>query len=224
MAFRGRGRGRGYGGAGGYGFAKQEPFELFPDIELPNIKSVHKEETLVRESVKLQNFWKASAYYLDETVSKNSRSTEIERYSDMTKPKTTITRDSISQILELKRFPQELIGGSKGQRPSQKKVRWNPESELQKLDYLEKLEQRAQGQENKDEKEKKEGENEDEDENDGEEDIEEEPSDDDYFQVPKKHMLYVPDLYWFVFLVMCDVIIALKTHSGFIHDAMALSS
>ncbi|KAG6621171.1 hypothetical protein I3842_Q030100 [Carya illinoinensis] len=72
--------------------------------------------------------------------------------------------------------------GSKGQRPSQKKVRWNPESELQKLDYLEKLEQRAQGQENKDEKEKKEGENEDEDENDGEEDIEEEPSDDDYFQ------------------------------------------
>ncbi|KAG6657223.1 hypothetical protein CIPAW_04G075200 [Carya illinoinensis] len=92
----------------------------------------------------------------------DSRSTEIETYSDMTKPKTTITRDSLSQILELKRFPQELIG------------------ELQKLDYLEKLEQRAQGQENKDEKDKKEGENEDE--NDGEEDIEEEPSDDDYFQ------------------------------------------
>ncbi|KAG6657224.1 DNA-directed RNA polymerase III subunit RPC7-like isoform X2 [Carya illinoinensis] len=110
----------------------------------------------------------------------DSRSTEIETYSDMTKPKTTITRDSLSQILELKRFPQELIGGSKGQQPSQKKVRWNPESELQKLDYLEKLEQRAQGQENKDEKDKKEGENEDE--NDGEEDIEEEPSDDDYFQ------------------------------------------
>ncbi|XP_035550256.1 uncharacterized protein LOC108985504 isoform X3 [Juglans regia] len=142
----------------------------------------------------------------------------------MTKPKTTITRDSLSQILELKRFPQELIGGSKGQRPSQKKVRWNPESELQKLDYLEKLEQRAQGQENKDEKEKKEGENEDEDENEGEEDIEEEPSDDDYFQVPKKHMLYVPDLYWFAFLVMRGVIIAFKTHIGFIHDVMALSS
>ncbi|KAG2711397.1 hypothetical protein I3760_04G074700 [Carya illinoinensis] len=70
----------------------------------------------------------------------------------------------------------------KGQRPSQKKVRWNPESELQKLDYLEKLEERAQGQENKDVKERKEGENEDEDENDGEEDIEEEPSDDEYFQ------------------------------------------
>ncbi|XP_042977690.1 DNA-directed RNA polymerase III subunit RPC7-like isoform X3 [Carya illinoinensis] len=139
----------------------------------------------------------------------------------MTKPKTTITRDSLSQILELKRFPQELIGGSKGQQPSQKKVRWNPESELQKLDYLEKLEQRAQGQENKDEKDKKEGENEDE--NDGEEDIEEEPSDDDYFQVSKNHMLYVLDLYWFVFLVMCDVIIALKTHIGCTHDAMASS-
>ncbi|KAB1210451.1 hypothetical protein CJ030_MR6G010747 [Morella rubra] len=227
MAFRGRGRGRGYGGGGGYGFAKQEPFELFPDIELPDIKSVPKEETLVRESAKLRNFWKASAYYLEETVSKrgmdigqqsvdflaitldmvaaesqkwlldsfgvyfmssifsmnlNSQSTDIERYSDRSKPKTTITRDSLSQILELKKFPRELIGGSRGQQPSRKKVRWNPESELQKLDYLEKLEQRAQGLEGKDEKEKKEGENEDEDENDGEEDIEEEPSDDDYYQ------------------------------------------
>lgn len=80
-----------------------------------------------------------------------------------------------------------------------------------------------QGQENKDEKEKKEGENEDEDENDGEEDIEEEPSDDDYFQVLKKHMLYAPDLYWFALLVMHDVIIiALKTHIGFILDGIII--
>ena len=41
------------------------------DIELPDIKSVPKEETLVRESAKLRNFWKASTYYLEDTVSKS---------------------------------------------------------------------------------------------------------------------------------------------------------
>ncbi|XP_030973779.1 uncharacterized protein LOC126688495 [Quercus robur] len=201
MAFRGRGRGRGYGGGGGgFKYAKQEPFELFPDIELPCIGSVIKEEsdkkkgetdqkgkgltreeTLVSTGMRLQIFWKSSAYFLEETVPKKSQSTDIERYSDRTKPRTTVTRDSLSQILVVKRFPQELIGGWKGQQPSRKKVRWNPESDLQKLDFLEKLEQRFQGQEDKGEKEKKEGEDEDEDEEEGE-DAEEEPSDDDYYQ------------------------------------------
>ncbi|KAK9991619.1 hypothetical protein SO802_026604 [Lithocarpus litseifolius] len=196
MAFRGRGRGgRGYGGGGGgFKYAKQEPFELFPDIELPCIgssvtkggtdqkgKSMTREETLVSTGMRLQIFWKSSAYFLEETVPKKSQSKDIERYSDRTKPRTTVTRDSLSQILVVKRFPQELIGGWKGQQPSRKKVRWNPESDLQKLDFLEKLEQRFQGQEDKGEKEKKEGEDEDEDEEEGE-DAEEEPSDDDYYQ------------------------------------------
>uniref|UniRef100_A0A2N9GJB2 DNA-directed RNA polymerase III subunit n=1 Tax=Fagus sylvatica TaxID=28930 RepID=A0A2N9GJB2_FAGSY len=105
----------------------------------------------------------------------------------------------------------------KGQQPSRKKVRWNPESDqplqspswssqlvedccperrqplsvnmapmgfpqgLEKLDYLEKLEERIQGQEDKGEKEKKEGENEDEDEEEGE-DVEGESSEDDYYK------------------------------------------
>ncbi|KAK7842155.1 hypothetical protein CFP56_014251 [Quercus suber] len=201
MAFRGRGRGRGYGGGGGgFKYAKQEPFELFPDIELPCIgsvikeesdkkkgetdqkgKSLTREETLVSTGMRLQIFWKSSAYFLEETVPKKSQSMDIERYSDRTKPRTKVTRDSLSQILVVKRFPQELIGGWKGQQPSRKKVRWNPESDLQKLDFLEKLEQRFQGQEDKGEKEKKEGEDEDEDEEEGE-DAEEEPSDDDYYQ------------------------------------------
>ncbi|GMY32632.1 DNA-directed RNA polymerase III subunit RPC7-like isoform X1, partial [Fagus crenata] len=180
MAFRGRGRG-GFGGGGGFGYAKQEPFVLFPDIELPNIKSVTIEKSLVLADNKLQNFWKDSAYYLEETVPKKSQSTDIERYSARKKSKTPVTRDSLSQILEVKRFPRELIGGWKGQQPSRKKVRWNPESGLEKLDYLEKLEERIQGQEDKGEKEKKEGENEDEDEEEGE-DVEGESSEDDYYK------------------------------------------
>uniref|UniRef100_A0A2N9GIK2 DNA-directed RNA polymerase III subunit n=1 Tax=Fagus sylvatica TaxID=28930 RepID=A0A2N9GIK2_FAGSY len=250
MAFRGRGRG-GFGGGGGFGYAKQEPFVLFPDIELPNIKSVTIEKSLVLADNKLQNFWKDSAYYLEETVPKKSQSTDIERYSARKKWKTPVTRDSLSQILEVKRFPRELIGGWKGQQPSRKKVRWNPESDqplqspswssqlvedccperrqplsvnmapmgfprvavfylltapwraslfpwlcslvalidfapskilgLEKLDYLEKLEERIQGQEDKGEKEKKEGENEDEDEEEGE-DVEGESSEDDYYK------------------------------------------
>nr|XP_023925239.1 uncharacterized protein LOC112036640 [Quercus suber] len=150
MAFRGRGRGRGYGGGGGgFKYAKQEPFELFPDIELPCIgsvikeesdkkkgetdqkgKSLTREETLVSTGMRLQIFWKSSAYFLEETVPKKSQSMDIERYSDRTKPRTKVTRDSLSQILVVKRFPQELIGGWKGQQPSRKKVRWNPESGL----------------------------------------------------------------------------------------------
>lgn len=40
---------------------------------------------------------------------------DIERYSDRTKPRTTVTRDSLSQILVVKRFPQELIGGAQSE-------------------------------------------------------------------------------------------------------------
>ncbi|GMN71626.1 hypothetical protein TIFTF001_054130, partial [Ficus carica] len=152
MAYRGRGRGRGYrGGGGGHGYAKQEPFICFPsrscgfqDAELPAIKGVIVEENLVRRSLKLHNFWKASPYYLEETKSKKGQSTEIEKFSDRNKVSTTIRRDSLSQILEHRSFPVELTEGSKGWRrqPSQKRVRWNPDSELHKLDLFEKLEQR----------------------------------------------------------------------------------
>lgn len=41
------------------------------DIELPNIKSVTIEKSLVLADNKLQNFWKDSAYYLEETVPKS---------------------------------------------------------------------------------------------------------------------------------------------------------
>ncbi|GLT71445.1 hypothetical protein SLA2020_434610 [Shorea laevis] len=162
MAFRGRGRGRGgrgFGGGFSYGYAKQEAFELFPDIELPKIPTVTKEqEALVREQRKLENFWKTSPYYLEESVSKQSifsgslhrkrQSDDIERYSDRTKPNNKIVRDSLSQFLVPSRFPKELVEDSKGRQPSRKRVRWNLDSELQKLDHLEKLEQMAEGEEN----------------------------------------------------------------------------
>ncbi|KAM1530370.1 hypothetical protein TB2_019125 [Malus domestica] len=191
MAYRGRGRGRGgFSGGGGFGFAKQEPFVLFPDIDMPIPKGISdvqqktdaviEEENLINQTRKFQKIWKDSPYYLEQSTSNERQNEDVERYSDRTKPKTTIRRGSLFSILELKGFPQELTGGSRVQQPGRKRVRWNPNSELEKLDLFEKLEQR-QGQ--NDTKEKKEGEGEDEDENEEEEEQEEEDfSDDDYYK------------------------------------------
>ncbi|RXH75891.1 hypothetical protein DVH24_042678 [Malus domestica] len=191
MAYRGRGRGRGgFSGGGGFGFAKQEPFVLFPDIDMPIPKGISdvqqktdaviEEENLINQTRKFQKIWKDSPYYLEQNTSNERQNEDVERYSDRTKPKTTIRRGSLFSILELKGFPQELTGGSRVQQPGRKRVRWNPNSELEKLDLFEKLEQR-QGQ--NDTKEKKEGEGEDEDENEEEEEQEEEDfSDDDYYK------------------------------------------
>ncbi|XP_028125734.1 uncharacterized protein LOC114322591 isoform X2 [Camellia sinensis] len=78
MAFRGRGRGGyGRGGGGSFGYAKQEPFLLFPEIEnLPDAKSVTEEMALVLRSSRLQKFWNSSVYYLkDEGQKDGSAST-----------------------------------------------------------------------------------------------------------------------------------------------------
>ncbi|KAJ0075101.1 hypothetical protein Patl1_33954 [Pistacia atlantica] len=206
MAYRGRGRGRGFGG-GGFSYAKQEVFELFPDIELPNSKNVPVDKNLIIWNSRLLNYWKSSPYYLEENVEKKeaasevvtemifwaqfeercsrhwifyfcyecaqsyiySQSMDIERFSDLNKPRTSTGRDSIDQILQLtaNNFPQELIKGSRGQRSS-KRVRWKTDAGLQRLDLFEKLEQKNKGEEEKDEKEKKEGEDKDEDEDDEE--------------------------------------------------------
>ncbi|XP_015886237.2 uncharacterized protein LOC107421502 isoform X2 [Ziziphus jujuba] len=181
MAYRGRGRGRGrgYGGGGSFGYAKQEPFELFPDIDLPDIKKVNEEENLVRRIVKFENYWKVSPYYLEENTSKKTQSIGIERFSDKTKPKATITRDSLLQILELQKFPLELTSGSKGlQRQSiRKKVRWNPDIGLQNM-----FEKYERGEGAKKEGDNEEEEEEEEEEVEEEEEEEEDLSDDDYNQ------------------------------------------
>ncbi|CAL0300427.1 unnamed protein product [Lupinus luteus] len=187
MAGRGRGRGRGGRGfGGGFTYARQVEFVPFPeDVDLPKVKideigpSMKK---LLRWGDKFQNYWKASPYFLEETTLKGddeSQSMHIARYSD--KKKTKFTRDSLSQILVFNGFAKELVQGKSGPMRSQKKVRWNPESGLKRLEFFEQQEKKGQGRVDKGEEEKK---DEDEDEigEDGEASDEDEIGDDDYIK------------------------------------------
>ncbi|KAF5190253.1 Dna-directed rna polymerase iii subunit [Thalictrum thalictroides] len=187
MAFRGCGRGRGRGSGGGYSaYVKPEPYVLFPgNVQLPDVNEVVEEKALVLWNMRLQNFWRSSPYYLEEadttTESSKSKDTDIERYSDRGKP-SQAKRDPLSYHLKLTapNFPQELIHGSRHVHHDQRKVRWNPEPGLQRLDKLERLEEKH-GDKAESEKEKKEGDDEDEEE--GEDiDSEEDEMSDDYNQ------------------------------------------
>uniref|UniRef100_A0A5B7CBK0 Putative DNA-directed RNA polymerase III subunit rpc31 isoform X2 n=1 Tax=Davidia involucrata TaxID=16924 RepID=A0A5B7CBK0_DAVIN len=182
MAFRGRGRGRGYGG--GFRIAKQEPLILFPDIEnFPDVKSVTEETALVIWNSRLQKFWNSSPYYYEGDSQGIKESTEIKRFSGKdnkrTKPKGKLL-DFIFMTDEY--VPAELAQGSKQRLQGKKNRRWDPGSDLQKLDLFEKLEQKYQGQDEKDGKEKKEDENEEEDDEIMEEEDEEFSDDGDYNQ------------------------------------------
>ncbi|KAH7518592.1 hypothetical protein FEM48_Zijuj09G0187700 [Ziziphus jujuba var. spinosa] len=163
-------------------------FVHLQDIDLPDIKKVNEEENLVRRIVKFENYWKVSPYYLEENTSKKTQSIGIERFSDKTKPKATITRDSLLQILELQKFPLELTSGSKGlQRQSiRKKVRWNPDIGLQNM-----FEKYERGEGAKKEGDNEEEEEEEEEEVEEEEEEEEDLSDDDYNQVQISFLWYL---------------------------------
>eukprot|EP00268_Persea_americana_P033362 TRINITY_DN3302_c1_g1_i2.p1 TRINITY_DN3302_c1_g1~~TRINITY_DN3302_c1_g1_i2.p1 ORF type:complete len:219 (-),score=70.89 TRINITY_DN3302_c1_g1_i2:602-1258(-) len=194
MAWRGRGRGRGggrggFGGFGGFGFrrAKQEPFVLFPeDVVLPEHWYVKPDDPLITKKLALQRFYGASVYHIkgkDIKSMLDNQVAEIERYSDRNKSDGQINRDSLSDFVKLSSsyLPPELFEGTKMERQPKKKVRWDPDSDLQKLDKYEKLEGKGQGQEKKEEKEKEEVE----DEHEGvvsEEEEEEESDDGDYNQ------------------------------------------
>lgn len=181
MSFRGRGRGGRYGG-GGYRHVIKSPFELFPKIEeLPDVKNVKEELALVVWSTKLQKSWNLSPYYYEGVgkVAKGNASIDIEKYSDKDSEKTK-HKAPLSHFIRMtdEYVPAEL---AEKQQRGRKRVRWNPESDIQRLDLFEKLEQKSQGQDGKGEKEKKEGEGEEDDERIEEE--EEEFSDDgDYNQ------------------------------------------
>nr|KYP49301.1 hypothetical protein KK1_028938 [Cajanus cajan] len=132
MAGRGRGRGgwgRGRGGGGGFTFAAQVPFDPFPeDVTLPEVKIGDIDAStkkLLIWSYKLQNYWKASPYHLEERTSKKRQRMHIARFSD--KKGNDFTRDSLSQVLMFKEFPQELVQGASKQTSRRKKFRWNPE-------------------------------------------------------------------------------------------------
>ncbi|KAL8228781.1 hypothetical protein R6Q57_013681 [Mikania cordata] len=165
MAFRGR-------GARPSNFAKEEKYEVFPEIkEYPDVNLKEKEEfrKLISWGNDLQKFWISSPYHLgpsgqdSEIVVAGNRKPPLSDYMKM-------TDDYV---------PAELV--AKNVRHSNKKVRWDPQSDLQRLDLFEKLDQGPQGQDD-DEKEKKEDEDEDEDNENIEE--EEEDSGDDYDQNP----------------------------------------
>lgn len=47
------------------------PSECFQGVVLPDIKSVTPEDNLIPRMRKLQSFWKASPYYLEEASSKS---------------------------------------------------------------------------------------------------------------------------------------------------------
>ncbi|XP_057512586.1 uncharacterized protein LOC130794655 [Actinidia eriantha] len=176
MAFRGRGRGRGYGrgGFGGFSRGKQEPFELFPNIEnvLPDAKDVKEEIALVIWSSRLQKFWNSSPYYLKVEEPKEDESIEIGKSSDRGKQGNE-QKDQLSDFIKctVEYVPAELVQGSK--RGPRHKVKWNQDPDLLKFDNLEKREQRSEDQDAKGVKEKKE----DEDEEDDEEKIDEEDED-----------------------------------------------
>ncbi|XP_006349305.1 DNA-directed RNA polymerase III subunit RPC7-like [Solanum tuberosum] len=177
MAYRGRGRGR------GQGLAKQVSFELLPEVEnLVNASCVTERITLAIWQANLQKYWNSSPYYLAEEsdVLKKTKGMDIERFSDRSlerdKSKPPLTH---SIRMDSAHVPAELAKGGTEDRHAAKRVRWNPESDMQKLDLLEKLDQKSKG----DDEKKKDGEDEDEEQEEKTADEEEEFSDDgDYNQ------------------------------------------
>lgn len=163
MAFRG-GRGRGRGGFGYGRFAKEEKFEVFPEInELPEVNLEEKDKefkTLVEWSHNLTRYWNSSPYCLEDP-SKDGKKNE-----------STIKRPPLSDymIMSSDCLPAELVG--KNVRPiKRKKTQWDLQSDLLKLDIFEKLDQAGQGQDDENK--------EDEDEDEDLENIEEEEDDED---------------------------------------------
>ncbi|KAI3701185.1 hypothetical protein L2E82_45833 [Cichorium intybus] len=147
MAFRGRGRGR---GGFGYGrFAKQEKYEVFPEIDiLPHVNLKQKDEKLtqkdkelkqkykelnsvVRCSAKLTKFWRSSPYFLEDPS------------VDGKKDESRIKRPSLSDYMMMTSdyLPSELAVGKNVRPIKKKKIQWDLQSDLQKLDIFEKLDQ-----------------------------------------------------------------------------------
>ena len=145
--------------------------------DLPNAEAFTSEErVLITGKIKLEYFWKASCYHLEEGFLK-SKSQD----SDNPKRRAQVKREALSSYLKLtsSNFPAELIHGSKRLETDHKKLRWDQGSDDRKLEIFEKLEERSKGHNEKDAPERK-GESDDEGVMEGE--AEEESSDDDYSQ------------------------------------------
>ncbi|EOA23118.1 hypothetical protein CARUB_v10003918mg [Capsella rubella] len=132
MSWRGgRGRGRGGYGGGGADYGKVEPFVIFPEITLPDPKSITLESELLKSNNKFNYFWVNSPYHLGDGVStKENESFDIERYSDSLKPKISSNKKgSFYDFLVLRpdNFPKELLGDTRRERPV-KRVKWSQEA------------------------------------------------------------------------------------------------
>ncbi|KAL2250947.1 UNVERIFIED_CONTAM: hypothetical protein Sindi_2217000 [Sesamum indicum] len=201
MAFRGRGRGRGGFGGGGFRPAKQEPLELFPEIEgLGTAEYSTAQIELIKWSSGFHKYWNSSPYYYEDRTERPEKvdKPDIERYSDRNLHAGKVKPPLWHFIkLDADHVPAELARGlcsyvvyesftvsdvsdcsfgfyevhsyflvlmnQIGEKKQKlvKRVRWNPESDLQKLDLFEKLEQKHQGQEGTEKKENEEEEEED---------------------------------------------------------------
>ncbi|KAJ0473182.1 calsequestrin-1-like [Helianthus annuus] len=148
--------------------AKEETYEIYPEIkEFPDVNLKQKEDfsKLISWGDALRRFWVSSPYYLEAAGQDSERNIRKPPLSDFMK----VTDGYV---------PAELV--TRNARRSNKKVRWDPQSDLQRLDLFERLDQGPQGQDDV-KKEKKEDED-----DDDEEDIEniedEEEDSDDYNQ------------------------------------------
>ncbi|KAH7690501.1 DNA-directed RNA polymerase III subunit Rpc31 protein [Dioscorea alata] len=179
MAFRGRGRGR--GAAFDNRLARHEPYILFPEnVSLPDLANseafTNEERVLISGKIKLEYFWKASRYHLEEGFLK-SKSQD----SDNPKRRAQVKRGALSSYLKLtsSNFLAELIHKSKPSELDYKKLRWDQGSDERMLEIFEKLEERSKGQNENNAPERK---DESDDEGVAEGEAEEENSDDDYNQ------------------------------------------
>lgn len=183
MAFRGRGRGGRFGGGrfgggGGPCHAEKIKFELFPKIEnLPDVQNVKEDRVSINWSYRLQMSWKLSPYNYKGVGNdtEGHESIDIERYSAKDSTKTR-RKPSLSDCIKMtdEYVPAELaVRHQRGR----KRVRWNQESDIQKLDIFEELEKKS-----KTENDKKEGDASEEDDDKVEEEEEEFSDNGDYDQ------------------------------------------
>ncbi|KAJ3680920.1 hypothetical protein LUZ60_015409 [Juncus effusus] len=179
MAFRGRGRGR--GGFGAERRGKDVPYELYPKIDVPDLNIIlstsnAKIKEMAQRKSKLEDFWRASCYNLQEDA--------LRARSNLgKKQKNQERKEALASYLKLipSNFPLELIQGSKRVQQSSKKLRWDHNTGDLSLDKFEKLEEKNKDNEGKGEKKKEIEESEEEDENENEAE-EESSEDDDYNQ------------------------------------------
>ncbi|WZZ03461.1 hypothetical protein YC2023_089382 [Brassica napus] len=132
VSFVGFKRGRGRGGFG-VEYAKAEPFVIFPDITLPDRKSISEDKQF---NDRFDKFWKTSIYHLGDGP-KNKKSHERGSFYDYL-------------VLRPDNFPKELLGDTPRERPV-KRAKWTQDADLHKLEVLEKLEAKlkAEGKEEK---------------------------------------------------------------------------